>query len=252
MSDLSLAQERLKTLRMSESAQYLPTLVKEAEMHDKSYLGFLNSILEYEQKRREEKLLERRLKWAAFPSHKTLDEFNLDEQRSLSRKQLNQLKELTWIEQLYNIIFLGPPGVGKTHLAIGLGLEAIHQGYKVMFISMGDLVHTLKTEEISRKSKTRIKRIRDANLLIIDDLMFMAMDHHEANLFFHLINDLYNKSSIILTSNKAPKDWGELLGDPAITTAILDRIIHRAEIIHLNGDSYRMKHRTSIFESSKV
>ena len=252
MSDLSLAQERLKTLRMSESAQYLPTLVKEAEMHDKSYLGFLNSILEYEKKRREEKLLERRLKWAAFPSHKTLDEFNLDEQQSLSRKQLNQLKELTWIEQLYNIIFLGPPGVGKTHLAIGLGLEAIHQGYKVMFISMGDLVHTLKTEEISRKSKTRMKRIRDANLLIIDDLMFMAMDQHEANLFFHLINDLYNKSSIILTSNKAPKDWGELLGDPAITTAILDRIIHRAEIIHLNGDSYRMKHRTSIFESSKA
>ncbi len=132
MSDLSLAQERLKTLRMSESAQYLPMLVKEAEMHDKSYLGFLNSILEYEQKRREEKLLERRLKWAAFPSHKTLDEFNLDEQRSLSRKQLNQLKELTWIEQLYNIIFLGPPGVGKTHLAIGLGLEAIHQGYRVI------------------------------------------------------------------------------------------------------------------------
>jgi DNA replication protein DnaC len=249
MSDLSLAQERLKTLRMSESAQYLPTLVKEAETYDQSYLGFLNSILEYEQKRREEKLLERRLKWADFPNYKTLDEFNLDEQQSLSRKQLNQLKELTWIEQLYNIILLGPPGVGKTHLATGLGLEAIHQGYKVMFISMGDLVHTLKTEDISRKSQTRMKRIRNANLLIIDDLMFMAMDQHEANLFFHLINDLYNKSSIILTSNKAPKDWGELLGDPAITTAILDRIIHRAEIIHLSGDSYRMKHRTSIFES---
>lgn len=142
---------------------------------------------------------------------------------------------------------LGPPGVGKTHLAIGLGLEAIYQGYKVMFTSMGDLVHALKTEEISRKSQTRMKRIRHANLVIIDDLMFMAMDQQEANQFFHLINDLYNQSSIILTSNKAPKEWGELLGDPAITTAILDRIIHRAEIIHLTGDSYRMKHRTSIF-----
>ncbi|NLJ19116.1 IS21-like element helper ATPase IstB [Globicatella sulfidifaciens] len=247
MSHLATAQERLKTLRLSESAHYLPTLVQEAESNDMSYLSFLNSMLEYEQKRREEKLLERRLKWAAFPSHKTLDEFNLEEQQSLSKKQLNQLKELTWVEQLYNIILLGPPGVGKTHLAIGLGMEAIHQGYKVMFISMGELIHTLKTEDISRKSQTRMNRIRKADLVIIDDLMFMAMDQHEANLFFHLINDLYTKLSIILTSNKAPKEWGELLGDPAITTAILDRIIHRAEIIHLSGDSYRMKHRKSIF-----
>jgi len=116
-----------------------------------------------------------------------------------------------------------------------------------MFISMGELVHILKTEEISRKSQTRLKRIRNANLVIIGDLMFMAMDQQEANLSFHLINDLYNKSSIILTFNKAPKEWGELLGDPAITTAILDRIIHRSGVIHLNGDNYRMKHRTSIF-----
>jgi len=171
MSNLSLAQERLRTLRMSESAEYLPSLLKEADVNDKSYLGFLNSILEYELRRREEKLLERRMKWAAFPSHKTLDDFNLDEQQSLSRKQLNQLKELTWIEQLYNIILLGPPGVGKTHLAIGLGLEAVYKGYKVMFLTMGELIHTLKTEEISRKSQTRLKRIRDANLLIIDDLL---------------------------------------------------------------------------------
>lgn len=165
---------------------------------------------------------------------------------------MSRLKDLTWIEQLHNIILLGPPGCGKTHISIGLGIEALNQGYKVIFTTMGDLVHVLKTEEITRKSQTRMKRIRDADLVIIDDLMFMAMDQQEANMFFHLINDLYNQSSIILTSNKAPKEWGELLGDQAITTAILDRILHRVEIIHLNEDSYRMKHRSTIFGQESV
>ena len=114
MNLLTTTQEKLKTLRMSESANYLPILLKEAEKGDMTYLNFLNSILSYELKRREEKLLERRLKWAAFPTHKTLDEFNLNEQQSLSQKQLNQLRELVWIDQLYNIILLGPPGVGQT------------------------------------------------------------------------------------------------------------------------------------------
>ena len=246
-SSLAKSQELLRSLRLKESAEQLPVIVKEAEESECSYLTFLTHLLEYEKKRREEKQLEKRLKWATFPFHKTLDEFDLKEQQSLSKKHMNQLKEMIWLEQMYNIIFLGPPGVGKTHLAVGLGLEALYQGYKVMFITMGELIQTLKTEEISRKSQTKLKRIRKADLVIIDDLMFMAINRNEANLFFHLINDLYNNASIILTSNKAPKEWGELLGDPAITTAILDRILHRAEIIHLNGDSYRMKYRSTIF-----
>ncbi|NSL53379.1 ATP-binding protein, partial [Calidifontibacillus erzurumensis] len=174
MSQLTITQEKLKTLHFSEAALHLPHLVREAEEKEVSYLSFLNRLLDYEKRRREEKQNEKRMKWASFPFYKTLDEFHLEEQQSLSRKQFNQLRELTWIEQLYNIILLGPPGVGKTHLAVGLGLEAIQQGYKVMFITMGELIHILKTEEISRKSHTRLKRIRNANLTIIDDLMFMA------------------------------------------------------------------------------
>lgn len=248
MRQLKELQQILKSLRLGEAAEYLPALLEKAGKNDETHASFLFTLMDYEQRRREEKKIERHLKWASFPFDKTLEDFNLDEQQSLSKKQFNQLKELLWVEQLYNLILLGPPGVGKTHLAVGLGIKAIDMGYKVMFITMGELIQVLKTEEITRKSKTRMNRIRQADLVIIDDLMFMAMNQSEANLFFHLINELYNNASIILTSNKAPKEWGELLGDPAITTAILDRIMHRVEIIHLNEDSYRMKHRRSIFE----
>lgn len=169
------------------------------------------------------------------------------EQQSLSKKQLKQLQELIWLEQAYNLILLGPPGVGKTCLSIGLGIEAISRGYRVTFIQMDELIRLLKTEEISRNSRAKVKRMVGSDLVIIDDLMFMAIDRHEANLFFQLINKLYAQTSIIITSNKGPEDWGDILGDPAITTAILDRLIHKSEVIHLTGDSYRMKHRQTIF-----
>lgn len=252
MSSLTKLQDTLKSIRLGETANHLPALLEKAETNDDTYAAFLMDVVKYEQKRREEKKIEKHFKWATFPFRKTLDQFDVGEQQSMGKKQFNQLKELLWIEQLYNLILLGPPGVGKTHLAIGLGIQAINSGFKVIFSSMGELVHTLKTEEITRKSQTRMKRIRSADLVIIDDLMFMAMNQQEANLFFHLINDLYNNACIILTSNKAPKEWGELLGDPAITTAILDRLVHRSEIIHLSGESYRMKHRSSIFEQESV
>ena len=187
------------------------------------------------------------MKLACFPENKTLDEYHVGEQPSLSQQQFNQLKELTWIERGYNLILLGPPGVGKTHLSIGLGIEAINRGYTVYFVSINDLIHLLKTQEITRTSRTKIQRIIDADLLIIDDLMFMAMEKREANLFFQLINKLYGQTSIIITSNKGPKDWGDLLGDPALTTAILDRLVHRCEVLNLTGESYRLKHRKSIF-----
>ena len=132
-------------------------------------------------------------------------------------------------------------------MSIGLGIEAISRGYRVTFVQMDELIRLLKTEEISRNSRAKVKRMVGSDLVIIDDLMFMAIDRHEANLFFQLINKLYGQTSIIITSNKGPEDWGDILGDPAITTAILDRLIHKSEVIHLSGDSYRLKHRQTIF-----
>jgi DNA replication protein DnaC len=240
-------QQILRSLFLTEAATALAHLIEEAEKEQIGYIDFLQRLLQHEQKRREEKQIERRMKMATFPTMKTLDQLDLKEQQSLSKKQLNQLRELSWLERNYNIILLGPPGVGKTHLAIGLGIEAVRKGFKVAFTSMGNLIQSLNVQDVSRIARSRLKRIVESDLVLIDDLMFMAMNPREANLFFHLINQLYDKSSVILTSNKGPEQWGELLGDHGITTAILDRIIHRAEIISLCGDSFRLRHRSSIF-----
>ena len=247
MSIYTELQSKMKAVRLVESSDALPQLIKKAETQELSYSQFLLSVMTYEQQRRSEKVIEKRLKWASFPIYKTLEEFSLQEQPTLKKQSFNQLTDLAWLDQLYNLILLGPTGVGKTHLAIGIGIKAIQEGYKVAFISMGELIQVLKTEEMTRKSRIRLKRIREANLVILDDLMFMAIDRREANLLFHLINELYNQASILRTSNKGPGDWGELLGDPALTAAILDRLIHRSEVIQLGGDSYRMKYRSTIF-----
>lgn len=240
-------QNGFKQLRLTETANELPNLLRKAEQASWTYREIVQEIIQYELMKREEKSVEKRMKWAKFPFLKTTKDFNLEEQKSLSHRQLNQLEELNWLEQQFNLILLGPPGSGKTHLSIALGITAIQKGFQVMFVTMRDLITLLKTQEYTRKSQVQVNRIQTSDLVIIDDLMYMAMDQREANLFFHLINHLYERSSIILTSNKSPDEWGELLGDEGITTAILDRILHRVEVIHLDEDSHRMKHRQSIF-----
>ena len=237
----------MSTLHMTEAAHILEESLLDAQSKDWSCGHFLHHLLKYELQRREEKQRAKWMKWAAFPFTKSLDDFRLEEQQSLSKRHMEQLRELLWLEHTYNLIFLGPPGTGKTHLSVGLGIEALERVHRVSFVAMDTLIHLLKTQDIARTSQTRMKRILGSDLVIIDDLMFMAMEKSESNVFFQFINKLYDQASIILTSNKGPEEWGELLGDPAITTAILDRILHKSEVIQLSGDSFRLKHRETIF-----
>lgn len=242
------AYNLLISLQFKETAESLANLLENAQHKKPAYVDFLIEVLTHEKEARNDKALARRLKQAHFPYYKTLNEFSLAEQPSLSRQQFNQLQSLDWVDWQYNLILLGPTGTGKTSLSIGLGIRAIQQGYKVGFVTMGELIRLLKTQDIFKKAAFRIEFLKKTQLLILDDLMFLALNKTEANLLFHFINDIFEETAIILTSNKEPESWGELIGDEIIAAAILDRIVAKSEIIQLRGESYRLKHRETLFD----
>ena len=150
------------------------------------------------------------------------------------------------MEQAFNVVFLGSPGVGKTHLATALGYAAANAGYSVCFITLEGLIRLLKTAEISKPSKTRLSQLRRASMIIIDEMGFMPVNKAEAHLLFSFISACYENKSLVVTSNKGFDDWGDFLGDQALATAILDRLIFKCEIFNLSGEGYRVRHRQTI------
>lgn len=240
-------QQCFRQLRLAETADVLPELLRVAEQKSWTYLEFLEQLIALEIKKREEKSIERRMNWARFPFHRPIHTFHIEEQDAITERQLKVLREYEWLEQNYNLILLGPPGAGKTLLSVGLGIEAIQKGFQVFFVTMGELIQLLKTEEYVNKSKIQLKRLRASDLVIIDDIMYMAMDQREATLFFQLIHQLYEQCSLILTSNRSPEEWTEIIGNQGMMTAILDRLLHRVEVIHMNNESHRLKHQQKIF-----
>jgi len=231
----------LNDLSCCHSSEELEKALDTAQQNDLTYLEFLDELFNYELTYRKTNKTQKLLKSAGFPKIKTIDEFDFRFQTSITKRDVNEWLDFTWIEQRKNKILMGPPGVGKTHLVLATGYSAINKGYQVLFRTMQGLMEEMIFAEAEKKFANYMKKMKKYDLIIIDELGYMPLKPIYANLFFQLVNQCYEYRSIMITSNKLYSEWGSFFGDQTIATAILDRLLHYTESIVLNGDSYRLK-----------
>jgi len=248
MTNTEIIKTQCKQLKLSALSAQLNEVVAAAQENKVSYLQLVKTLLETEINHRMKKDKERRTKQARLPLSYNLDLFDFSCSSGLEKQSLNQLRELAWLEQNFNLILMGPSGTGKTYIAAGLCFDAVEQGFRAYFKTMEDLIRVLKMKDITRTAQAEYKRIMRAHLLVIDDIMMFPITQQDAIAFFNLINELHDKASLIITTNKSPKQWADVLKDTVLTTALLDRILYRCEIVKLSGKSYRMENRKTIFE----
>ncbi len=237
---LNRIESNLTRLRLPKIREILEPVLKTAENQDKSHLSFLDELLEEEVAAKEQRRIETSLKISGLPFIKSIDEFDFTFQPKLDRQKVMSLFDLTFIQQKGNVIFLGPPGVGKTHLAVSLALKACQFGMSIYFTNMEDLIKKLrKDHEAGRPGKGR--SYYKSSLVVVDEVGYTPISREECNLFFRFVANRYEKTSTIVTSNKAFSDWTELFQDPIIVTAVLDRLLHHSVVINIKGNSYRLK-----------
>jgi DNA replication protein DnaC len=240
--DIDHTRERLLTLGMPYAAEQLEHLLSDSVKHGTAPHAFVEQMLDIEYQAREARRMRTALRLSNLPPGQTLADFDFAFQPAIERSRIETLATCAFIRAAETVLIQGPPGVGKSHLAVGLGVKAIEHGFSAQFYRFDELKIALKTDAHLPPARLRRRKYLSTSLLIIDELGFEPMCREEASLFFRLVAYRYGRGSILITTNKSVREWTELLaGDEALTTAILDRLLHKAHVLNIKGRSYRLR-----------
>lgn len=235
--------EAMELLSLSEASAVVESHLERASKEERTYAEFLCDLLEAEVQARADRNLQTRMKLARLPFSRTLDGFDFAFQPSIDERAIRELQTLRFAHEASNVIFLGPPGVGKTHLALALAIEAMKGGFGAYFITAQELVSDLGLASREGRFAKRLQIYLRPKVLVIDEMGYLPLDALGATVLFQLISARYERGSILLTSNKSYGDWGGVFGDPVLAAAILDRLLHHSTTINIRGESYRLKER---------
>lgn len=252
MERLELFKDQARELKLHGLVSGIEPLLEDAQKNKISYLEHSLGMLDKEAKYRSSVEQVKRMKAAKLPLHHDLDEYNPAFINGISIQQLRQLRELLWLDQHFNLMLSGPSGTGKTFIAAGLCYDALRNGYRAMFRSIDQIVHVIRMKSVTAIAAAEYKRLLKAQLLVIDDIMMFPLEKEIAVGLFQLINQMFEQSSFIITTNKNPKEWAQLLNDESLAAALLDRLLYHCEVIKLSGKSYRLENRKTIFNQSKT
>jgi DNA replication protein DnaC len=245
-------KENLAYLKLNRILEVVDSHNRLAQEKELSYTDYLDGLMAEEAVFRADKGSRTRMKMAHFPVIKTIEQFDYSFQPSLDKRKVEELFTLRFISQRENVLLLGPPGVGKTHLAIALGVKACEQGHRVYFTTISDMVGKLRAAQADQSFEKTLQLLNIPAVLILDEIGYLPLDREGSHLFFRLVSQRYEKNSIILTSNKSFGEWGSIFADTVMASAILDRLLHHSTSFNIRGESYRLKEKKmKIFTKEK-